>query len=154
MPKYLISACLAGENVRYDARNCLHEKLRALVENDQAIIACPEMLGGLATPRPAAEIVGGSALDVFDGQAKILDSSGTNVTEAFLTGAYKTLEIAQKNQITHVILKENSPSCGRHFIYDGTFQGHKKQGMGLTAMLLTQHGFIVMSENEFLQHIL
>jgi len=153
MPKYLVSACLAGENVRYDGKNCLQQKLKDLVKNNQAIMICPEVMGGLATPRLPAEIVGGSAQNVFTNQAKILDASGQDVTEEFLKGAYKALEIAKKNHITHVILKENSPSCGSHFIYDGTFQGQKTKGMGLTASLFQQHGFQVLSENEFLHQL-
>lgn len=153
MPKYLISACLVGENVRYDGKNCLEEKLKKLLQNHQAITLCPEVMGGLDTPRLPAEIVRGTASDVLDKKAKVLDSDGNNVTEAFLKGAFLALEIAQKNMITHVILKEKSPSCGSHFIYDGTFQGRKIQGMGITATLLKRHGIEVMSEDEFLANL-
>lgn len=151
MPKYLMSACLAGENVRYDGRHCLQEQLKKLVENGDAIMVCPETMGGLATPRLPAEIVGGSAEDVLNGKAEVLDSKANNLTQTFINGAYKVLKIAQSNQITHVILKENSPSCGSHFIYDGTFKAQKIRGMGITATLLKQHGFIVLSEDDFLE---
>ncbi len=150
MPKYLISACLAGENVRYDGRNCLQEQLKKLVENGGAIMVCPEIIGGLPTPRLAAEMHG-SAQDILNRQAKVLDREGNDVSDAFIKGAYKALEIAQNHRITHVILKENSPSCGSHFIYDGTFKGQKIRGMGIAATLFKQHGFIVMSEDEFLE---
>ncbi|OTG95753.1 DUF523 domain-containing protein [Acinetobacter sp. ANC 3832] len=151
MPKYLISACLVGENVRYDGQNCLQQKLRQLVIEQRAVIICPEVLGGLSTPRLAAEIVGGNGEDVLCGKAKVLDSAGNDVSNAFIQGAYKALQLAQKHQITHVILKANSPSCGSELIYDGSFSGNKIQGNGVTSALLKQHGFTVITEDQFLQ---
>lgn len=151
MPKYLISACLVGENVRYDGQNCLQQKLRQLVIEQRAVIICPEVSGGLSTPRLAAEIVGGNGEDVLYGKAKVLDSAGNDVSNAFIQGAYKALQLAQKHQITHVILKANSPSCGSELIYDGSFSGNKIQGNGVTSALLKQHGFKVITEDQFLQ---
>ncbi len=151
MPKYLISACLVGENVRYDGQNCLQQKLRQLVIEQRAVIICPEVSGGLSTPRLAAEIVGGNGEDVLCGKAKVLDSAGNDVSNAFIQGAYKALQLAQKHQITHVILKANSPSCGSELIYDGSFSGNKIQGNGVTSALLKQHGFKVITEDQFLQ---
>ncbi len=151
MPKYLISACLVGENVRYDGQNCLQQKLRQLVIEQRAVIICPEVSGGLSTPRLAAEIVGGNGEEVLCGKAKVLDSAGNDVSNAFIQGAYKALQLAQKHQITHVILKANSPSCGSELIYDGSFSGNKIQGNGVTSALLKQHGFKVITEDQFLQ---
>ena len=151
MPKYLISACLVGENVRYDGQNCLQQKLRQLVIEQRAVIICPEVSGGLSTPRLAAEIVGGNGEDVLCGKAKVLDSAGNDVSNAFIQGAYEALQLAQKHQITHVILKANSPSCGSKLIYDGSFSGNKIQGNGVTSALLKQHGFKVITEDQFLQ---
>lgn len=153
MNKYLISACLVGENVRYDGRNCLQSKLKQLIECKQVITICPEMAGGLNTPRLAAEIIGGDGADVLCGQAKVVDALGKDVSTEFILGAEKTLKLAQQHQITHIILKANSPSCGSNFIYDGTFSGTKIQGKGVTAALLEQHGFLVMTEDEFLQQL-
>lgn len=151
MPKYLISACLVGENVRYDGQNCLQQKLRQLVIEQRAVIICPEVSGGLSTPRLAAEIVGGNGEDVLCGKAKVLDSAGNDVSNAFIQGAYKALQLAQKHQITHVILKANSPSCGSELIYDGSFSGNKIQGNGVTSALLKQHRFKLITEDQFLQ---
>lgn len=108
----LISACLIGEPVRYDGRSCSHTTLKQLFLNKKAHALCPELLGGFTTPRLPAEIVGGTGQDVLDGKAKILDSSGLDVTELYLKGAYRTLDIARQIQATCVVLKENSPSCG------------------------------------------
>lgn len=150
MKKYLISACLTGENVRYDGKNSLQNKLKQLLETDQAVIICPEVSGGLSTPRLAAEIVGGDGHAVLKNQAKVIDTQGNNVSNEFILGAEKTLKLAQYYQVTHVILKANSPSCGSNLIYDGTFSGQKIQGKGVTTALLEQYGFIVMTEDEFL----
>ncbi|EHU1439832.1 DUF523 domain-containing protein [Acinetobacter baumannii] len=144
----LISACLIGEPVRYDGRSCLHTKLKRLFLNKKVHALCPELLGGFTTPRLPAEIVGGTGQDVLDGKAKILDSSGLDVTELYLKGAYRTLDIARQIQATCVVLKENSPSCGSQRIYNGTFQGEKITGVGITTALLQRHGFEVISENE------
>lgn len=149
--KYLISACLAGQPVRYDGQHCLQSKLKHLIETKQAVLICPEVAGGLSTPRLAAEIIGGNGFDVLNGQAKVITSAGQDVTQAFLDGAYLALNLAQLHQVTHVILKANSPSCGSNLIYDGTFSGQKIQGDGVTAALLKQHNFQVLTEDEFLQ---
>ncbi len=150
MKKYLISACLVGENVRYDGKNCLQQQLKKLVATGQAVMICPEVSGGLNTPRLPAEIVKGHGVDVLNGQAKVLDTSGNDVSDAFILGATKALKLAQQHQVTHVILKANSPSCGSKLIYDGTFSGQKIQGQGVTTALLEQYGFKVITEDEFL----
>ena len=153
MTQYLISACLVGEPVRYDGKTCLKTQLRQLIEQGQAVMMCPEMAGGLATPRLAAEIMGGDGHDVLTGQAKVINTAGEDVTPFFIQGAYRTLKFAQQHQVTHVILKANSPSCGAQLIYDGSFSGHKIIGNGVTAALLKQHGFQVWTEDQFLDHI-
>lgn len=151
--KYLISACLANLPVRYDGKGYYFEKISELLQNQQAITVCPEILGGLATPRLAAEIVNGTAQDVLNGIAQVIDSQGNDVTQAFIDGAQKALEIAKKYQVSIVVLKENSPSCGSNFIYDGTFSGTKISGLGITASLLRQHDFQVISEDDFLKSL-
>ncbi|MGE8532477.1 MAG: DUF523 domain-containing protein [Acinetobacter guillouiae] len=153
MKKYLISACLVGENVRYDAKNCLQHKLKQLVDKQQAVVICPEVAGGLSTPRQPAEIVGGDGYQVLKGQAKVKDANGDDVSAEFILGAEKTLKLAQYHQVTHIILKANSPSCGSQMIYDGSFSGHKISGKGVTAALLEQHGFSVLTEDEFLKQL-
>lgn len=147
--KYLISACLVGENVRYDGKNCLQQQLKRLIVTGQAVIICPEVFGGLPTPRSAGEIIGGNGTDVLNGHAKVIDTLGNDVSIEFILGAQKALKLAQDNQVTYVILKANSPSCGSWFIYDGTFSGQKIEGKGITTALLEQHGFKVLTEDEF-----
>ncbi|MFH4268010.1 2-thiouracil desulfurase family protein, partial [Acinetobacter baumannii] len=96
------SASLIGEPVRYNGRSCLLTTLTQLFLNKKAHALCPELLGGFSTPRLPAEIVGGTGQDVLNGKAKILDSSGLDVTELYLKGAYRTLEVAQQIQASCV----------------------------------------------------
>ncbi|MDQ8934347.1 DUF523 domain-containing protein [Acinetobacter rudis] len=151
--KYLISACLLGQAVRYDGGHCLVHELQQLLATGQAVAFCPEVAGGLSTPRLPAEIVAGHGQAVLAGQAKVLDSMGQDVTAAFILGAERCLALALQHQVTHVVLKANSPSCGSTHIYNGHFNGQKIEGQGVTAALLSQHGFQVMSEQEFLQQL-
>lgn len=142
----LISACLIGCECRYDQKSCRDEKGVELLAAGEAIPVCPEQLGGLPTPRPPAEIVGGDGFDVLDGRARIVDREGRDVTELYLAGARQALRMAQTVGAKQAILKENSPSCGSSFIYDGTFSGNKLAGVGLTAALLMRNGIEVRSE--------
>ncbi|TVX92491.1 DUF523 domain-containing protein [Paenibacillus agilis] len=147
----MVSSCLAGLEVRYNGTHCLHDKLKQLVDNKQAITVCPELMGGLPTPREPAEIVEGDGYDVLNGAAFIKDRSGVDVTAAYMEGAMRTLELAQQLEATLVVLKENSPSCGSSMIYNGKFIGEKIAGNGITAALLKKHGFSVISEDDFVQ---
>lgn len=151
--KYLISACLANQAVRYDGKAYHFSQIQNFLAEHQVILACPEVLGGLPIPRAAAEIQAGSATQVLNGTARIIDTQGQDVSHAFIQGAYATLALAQTHQVDLVVLKENSPSCGSHFIYDGSFSGRKIHAAGITTTLLTAHGFKVISEHEFLQQL-
>ncbi|MDF2683837.1 MAG: hypothetical protein K0R47_5027 [Brevibacillus sp.] len=142
----MISACLIGCECRYDQKSCLDQELEQLLREGKVIPVCPEQLGGLPTPRPPAEIIGGDGFDVLDGKARIFDLKGNDVTEEFLMGAQQALKLAQTVGATSAILKENSPSCGSTFVYDGTFSGKKVTGTGLTAALFRRNGIEVQSE--------
>lgn len=144
----LVSSCLAGIECRYDGTHRLKEKIRSLVEEKKAVTVCPELLGGFSTPRQSAEIVGGTGKDVLAGDAKVIEKSGRDVTDLYVKGAYKTLEMALKLQVTHVVLKQFSPSCGSKSIYNGTFTGERIQGEGVTSALLSKAGIIVLSEED------
>ena len=114
-------------------------------ETYQLIPVCPEESGGLQTPRPPAEIVGGDGDAVLDGKAKVMTEDGTDVTRAYLKGAHHALQVAQSHGATHVILKARSPSCGCGDIYDGTFTGTLTVGDGVTTALLKRHGITITS---------
>lgn len=139
----LISACLCGLCCRYDGSSAADVELMRLVEMGKAVPVCPELLGGLLVPRLKAEIQGGSGDEVLLCKARVCDCAGGDVTDAFIKGAYKTLQLALSINAKHAILKANSPSCGCATIYDGTFSGKTKQGDGVTAALLKQNGIRV-----------
>ena len=143
--KVIISACLLGVRCRYDGGHSRNETAMNQKETYQLIPVCPEESGGLSTPRPPAEIVGGDGDAVLDGKAKVMTADGTDVTEAYLRGAHHALEMAQSHGTTHVILKARSPSCGCDTIYDGTFSGTLTSGDGVTTALLKRHGITVTS---------
>lgn len=157
---YIISACLLGENCRYNGGNNLSDWVKAVVEGKPYIAVCPEVSGGLPTPRSPAELVARPTEegDVFcDGGRQrfvILDREGREVTEAFLLGAERALQEAQKaadesgNPIELAILKANSPSCGCGNIYDGTFTGTLISGDGVFAALLKRSSIPVITERD------
>jgi len=145
----VISACLAGIACRYDGNDNLIAKIEELLQKEEAVLVCPEVLGGLPTPRPSAEIIGGNGDDVLDGKAKVMDNEGNDVTTAFVHGAYKALKEIQDLNPEYIILKERSPSCGSSTIYTGEFNGKKRDGYGVTTALFRRHGFTVISEEDF-----
>ncbi len=143
--KVLMSACLLGVRCRYDGGHSRSETVMSYEKAHRLISVCPEQAGGLSTPRPPAEIVGGDGGAVLDGKAKVMTVDGRDVTEAYLRGAYHTLAVAQSQAVTQVILKARSPACGCGNIYDGTFSGTLTSGDGVTTALLKRHGITVTS---------
>ncbi|MCP9949501.1 DUF523 domain-containing protein [Actinomadura madurae] len=150
MERILVSSCLVGRPVRYDGKakpvsGGLVERWRA---EGRLVPFCPEVSGGLGVPRPPAEIVGGDGGDVLDGTARIRTGTGEDVTEEFLRGARLALDAARRSGARVALLKEGSPSCGGHRIYDGTFTGSPVPGTGVTTALLRRSGVHVFSEDE------
>lgn len=134
----LVSACLAGEACRYDGGSVAHPEVQRLVGLGRAVPVCPELLGGLSSPREPVELSGGRALC----------PSGRDVTAEFRNGARKCLELAQEMGCTRAILKARSPSCGSGRIYDGTFSKRLIPGDGVLAALLKEHGIAVESDED------
>lgn len=132
----VVSSCLAGVPCRYNGTHSLVEKIEELVNQNKAVLVCPEILGGFSTPRESAEIIGGSGTDVLDGTAKVIEKSGEDVTELYVQGAYKALKVVKEVNASYVVLKEYSPSCGSSTIYNGTFSNSKIPGEGVTTALL------------------
>ncbi len=140
----LVSACLAGVSCRYDGNSNTVEELENLVKSGQAIALCPEVLGGLPTPRVPCEIVTG------EGEEKrVLDKHGEDRTAEFEEGARLTEEICRLLGIKTAVLKSGSPSCGCRQIYDGSFTGKKREGRGLTAEQLILSGITVCNEKDW-----
>lgn len=140
MEKILISSCLLGAKVRYHGgdAHCNHPLIERWLEEKRLVSLCPEVSAGASIPRAPSEIIG----------SKIKNNEGADVSALYLHGAQLALEIVKTHHIKIAILKENSPSCGSHFIYDGTFTSNKIAGMGVTASLLTQHGIKIFSEEQ------
>jgi uncharacterized protein YbbK (DUF523 family) len=152
MEKILVSRCLLGHRVRYDGgASWPFDLLEQWIEEGRVVPLCPEVAGGLPTPRAAAEIPGGQGGQVLDGIAAVITTDGEDVSAQFLEGARQALELVQKHGIRVAVLKANSPSCGNLLTYDGTFSGVKVNGEGVTAALLKRHGVRVFSELELLQ---
>ncbi len=138
MAKIIVSGCLMGCDCRYKGDNCKCDELLALAKNHTLIPVCPEQLGGLATPRDPAEIVGD----------KVISNHGKDVTYEYTKGAQMALYIAKTNNADAVVFKANSPSCGKGIIYDGTFTGNKVAGNGVAAEMFLNSGYKVFNENE------
>ncbi len=134
----VVSACLLGKNCKYNGGNNRNEAVLAYLADKEYCFICPETLGGLPSPRPPAEQKDGL----------VIDKEGQDVTEAFYQGAKKALQIAQNKNATSAILKERSPSCGVHFIYDGSFQKKVIPGMGICAQMLKEAGIELRNEEE------
>lgn len=150
----LVSACLLGNAVRYkgDANTC--GLLIKYKDCGHFLAICPEVLGGLSIPRPPAEIVGGSGEDVWQGSAKVINNIGSDVTANYKNGVLKAAEYCKKHHISAVILKERSPSCGTHVIYDGTFSGRRIPGQGIAAAYFAAMGLPLYSEEELTEELL
>ncbi|RPH41916.1 MAG: DUF523 domain-containing protein [Desulfobulbaceae bacterium] len=146
----LVSACLVGRKVRYNGLSIVLQSvwLDELRQAKKVYAFCPEIAGGLSVPRPCAEITGGNGRDVLDGRATVVDTEGRYLTDIFLLGARKTLEICREKSIFVAILTEGSPSCGSNLQYDGTFSGKKIRGCGVTAALLAENGIRVFSQHQ------
>lgn len=137
MEKIIVSACLLGQNCKYNGKNNENRAVIALKDRYEILPVCPECLGKLPIPRVPSE-------RTADGT--VISKSGEDVTEAFLNGAQKTLKIAKENGVRLAVLKERSPSCGSLSIYDGSFSGRVIGGSGVTAELLMKNGIRVLSE--------
>jgi len=137
--KILISACLLGQNVKYDGKNnsiLENPFIKKLLDLDMLISICPEVEGGLSTPRIPVEIIDNRAINQI----------GEDKTIFFQNGAQKALEICKKHEIKYAILKFRSPSCGSNQIYDGTFTRTLIGGDGICAKLLKENGIHVFNE--------
>ena len=139
--KIMVSACLAGENCKYNGGNNRNEKILQLMAENEVVTVCPEQMGGLPTPRVPAEIRDG-VVTAKDG--RIVDAE-------FRAGAAKCLETAVKEQPDLIILQSRSPSCGVKERYDGSFSGKLTEGAGVTAQLLMENGFRVIDAEDLIE---
>lgn len=132
--KIMVSACLAGVNCKYNGGNNSSEKLIRLLEDNEVIKVCPEVMGGLPIPRAPGEIVGGV----------VRNEDGTSVDAEYRRGAQIAYELALKEKPDLIVLQSRSPSCGVKQIYDGTFSHVRIPGHGVFAQLVIDAGFNVV----------
>ena len=135
----IVSECLAGVNCRMDGGNKLIPQIKALVDAGEAIPVCPEVLGGLPTPRKSSEIRDG----------RVYNSAGEDVTAAFVHGAERAMEICREHGCTAAIMKAKSPSCGCGMIHNGLFDGSLVPGNGVFTQMLLDASIPVMTEQEY-----
>lgn len=137
----LVSACLLGRRCRHDGRDKEDPTIRERAGDSAVLVpACPEELGGLGTPRPAAELVGGDGEAVLDGKARVENAAGRDVTREFVAGARAALAIAREAGATEAYLVERSPSCGCAVTH---VEGSVVRGRGVAAALLAREGIRV-----------
>ena len=134
----LVSACLLGESCRFDGQSKANERVIKLSEKHTLIPVCPEVMGGLTTPRTPCEIIDG----------RVISKDGEDRTENYKRGAEIALEIALKNNCKIAVFKANSPSCSHNKIYDGSFSKTLIDGSGIAAAFLSKNGIRVIDENE------
>ena len=154
MEYVLVSACLLGQAVRYNGgdKRCDDDILQRWLSEGRVVAICPEVAGGLPVPRPAAEIAGGAGgRTVLEGLARVVDSSGRDVSAHFVDGAEHAARLARARGIRVAVLKEGSPSCGSSFSYDGSFARVRVPVPGVTAARLIQDGIAVYSEEQLAQ---
>ena len=134
--KIMVSACLLGVSCRYDGGDNAVSQLAVIGQEAELIPVCPEIYGGLPTPREPSERPGD----------RVVSKSGRDVSEQFAKGAREAVRLAKMLGCEAAILKERSPSCGTHQIYDGTFSGKIISGDGMLAAALKAHGIPVYTE--------
>ena len=148
-PALLISACLLGVACNHEGRGSPRAVVDELAKQYRLVPVCPEVLGGLPTPRAAAELQGGDGTDVVVGTAaRVVNIEGEDVTAAYRRGAEAAVALALAVGAERAVLKARSPSCGSSAVYDGTFSRRLVPGRGVTAAALAAAGLEVGSEED------
>ena len=136
--RIVVSACLLGENCKYNGGNNFNERVLRYVAGHEVIPVCPEMLGGLPCPRKPVEWVGD----------RVLTKDGDDCTENFRLGVQRAMEIIADKRVDLAILQSRSPTCGVKQIYDGTFSGVRIDGQGALARALKERGIPLMDAED------
>ena len=132
--KVLVSACILGVNCKYNGKSNRNQRVIDYLKDKEILPICPEILAGMKTPRPCAEIVNGI----------VMDENGNNVHSEYVHAVEKALNQMKDEDIDLVILQSRSPTCGVNQVYDGSFRGTLTTGMGLFAKALKQKGYQVI----------
>ena len=143
METVLISACLVGDKVRYDGKGKYDPRVKEILEKYKLLPYCPEVMGGLSTPRDKSEIL--TYLD----ELKVVSEKGKDVTKNYLEGAKKSLSPISYMHVKKAILQEKSPACGVHLIHNGEFNDKLVPGEGVLTRYLKEHSIEVYTIDEF-----
>ncbi|MDE7243719.1 MAG: DUF523 domain-containing protein [Oscillospiraceae bacterium] len=138
MKKIVVSACLLGENCKYNGGNNRNQRIIDFLRDKEVIAVCPEVWGGLPVPRPCAELCG----------VRVLNVNGEDVTAQYRAGVRRVLEALAGQEIDFAVLQSRSPACGVKQVYDGSFSGRKIPGMGLLAQALKERGCQVVDAGD------
>ena len=136
--KILVSACLLGENCKYNGGNNRNAAVLEFVKGHEAVPVCPEMLAGLGCPRTPVEIVNGV----------VTDRNGNVVDGPLREAVARVLEQIQEARIDCAVLQSRSPTCGVNQIYDGSFSGKRIAGSGIFAQALKDAGYRVIDAED------
>ena len=136
--KIIVSACLLGQKCKYNGGDNYSERVADFIRGHQVIPVCPEVAGGLPTPRIPCEIVNGI----------VTNKEGQSKDREFRTGAEICLKKALEERAELAILQSRSPSCGAKQIYDGTFSGKLIAGKGMFARLLEENGIRIVDAED------
>ncbi|MBO5078948.1 MAG: DUF523 domain-containing protein [Oscillospiraceae bacterium] len=136
--KILVSACLLGENCKYNGGNNYSSRVMDFIGDREVVPVCPELAAGLGCPRVPMEIVGGV----------LTDRDGRDVDAVMRRTVAQIVESLKDEQIGCAVLKSRSPTCGVRQVYDGTFTGTLVPGMGVLAQALADAGYTVMDSDE------
>ena len=139
-PKILVSACLLGENCKYNGGNNFAPAVVEFLKGRKVLTICPEMMAGMGCPRTPIEIVNGV----------LMDRDGNNVDEAMRKAVARAMEVIRKENIQCAILQSRSPTCGVNQVYDGTFSGKLIAGSGIFAQALKEAGYQVLDAEDII----
>ena len=139
-PKILVSACLLGENCKYNGGNNFAPAVAEFLKGREVLAVCPEMMAGMGCPRTPIEIVNGV----------LMDRDGNNVDEAMRKAVAQAMDMIRTENIQCAILQSRSPTCGVNQVYDGTFSGRLIPGSGIFAQALKDAGYQVLDAEDFI----
>ncbi len=141
--KILVSACLLGENCKYDGGNNYNAAVAEFIKGKEVISACPEMAACLGCPRTPIEIVNGV----------VTDKNGKSVDAAIRGAVAEIMAGLDAQDISCAVLQSRSPTCGVNQIYDGTFSRTRITGSGVFAQALKNAGVKVIDVEDIEKHL-
>jgi uncharacterized protein YbgA (DUF1722 family)/uncharacterized protein YbbK (DUF523 family) len=140
-----ISACLLGENVRYDGGHQLDRFLTdTLGQYIEYIPVCPEVECGLSIPRESMHLVGN-----LESPRLITTQTQQDMTDRMVTWAHKHVRELEQEDLCGFIFKSHSPSSGMKRVKVYNEKGRPvKKGIGVFAKIFMEHFPLLPVEDE------